>query len=188
MDYPTTSLLDRLRRTGSRADWERFVELYRPLLEYWARRLLPPDGADDLVQDVLVLVMRKLPTFGGNGERSFLAWLRTVMRNRWRDLGRRALVRPGAADPTALETVADEADAIAEVAAAEDRRFLIRRAMQIMQADFEPTTWRACWESVAVDRPAAEVAAELGVSVDVVYSASYRVIRRLRSELAGAWE
>jgi DNA-directed RNA polymerase specialized sigma24 family protein len=57
-----------------------------------------------------------------------------------------------------------------------------------MQCDFEPTTWRVCWESVAADRPAAEVAAEFGVSVDVVYSANYRVIRRLRSELAGLWE
>ena len=69
----------------------------------------------------------------------------------------------------------------------EDRDFLIRRALQIMQTDFEPTTWRACWERVVADRPAAEVAAELGVSVEVVYAATYRVIRRLRSELAGAW-
>jgi hypothetical protein len=43
-------------------------------------------------------------------------------------------------------------------------------------------------ESVAADRPAAEVAAELGVRVEVVYSATYRVIRRLRRELAGAWD
>jgi RNA polymerase sigma-70 factor (ECF subfamily) len=56
-----------------------------------------------------------------------------------------------------------------------------------MRTDFEPATWRACWERVAAGRPAAEVAAELGVSVEVVYAATYRVIRRLRSELAGAW-
>jgi DNA-directed RNA polymerase specialized sigma24 family protein len=40
---------------------------------------------------------------------------------------------------------------------------------------------------VVAGRPAAEVAAELGVSVADVYSATYRLIRRLRSELAGAW-
>jgi RNA polymerase sigma-70 factor (ECF subfamily) len=188
MDHPPDSLLNRLRQTGSRADWDRFIDLYRPLLEYWARRMLPPDEARDLVQDVLVLVMSKLSTFGGHSERSFLAWLRTVMRNRRRDLARRALIRPGAADPSAFETLADEEDDLAQAAEAEDRQFLIRRALQIMQSDFEPTTWRACWESVAAGRPAAEVAAELGVSVEVVYSASYRVIRRLRHELAGAWD
>ena len=65
---------------------------------------------------------------------------------------------------------------------------LVRRALQIMQADFETSTWQACWENVAVGRPAGEVAANLGVSVDVVYAASYRVIRRLRNELVGAWD
>jgi DNA-directed RNA polymerase specialized sigma24 family protein len=60
--------------------------------------------------------------------------------------------------------------------------------LQIMRTNFEPTTWRACWERVVAGRPAAEVAAELGISVAVVHSATYRVIRRLRSELADAWD
>ena len=186
MDQPPDRLLDRLRRGGSRQDWERFVNLYRPLLEFWARRLLPPDDAADLLQDVLLRVIQRLPSFTGAEDRCFLAWLRAVMLNRWRDLKRRAAVQPCPADSAALEAVAGEDD-LAVVIRTEDRGFLIRRALQIMQTDFEPTTWRACWESVVADRPAAEVAAELGVGVEVVYAATYRVIRRLRSELAGAW-
>jgi RNA polymerase sigma-70 factor, ECF subfamily len=184
MDHPADNLLDRLRRDGSRPDWERFVNLYSPLLEHWAQRLSPPDGVADLVQDVLLRVMQKLPSFAGEGDRSFLAWLRVVMRNRWLDLCRRRATRPATNNGAALEALAP--DDLGDVAATDDRKALIRLALQIMQSDFEPTTWRACWEHVAVDRPAAEVAAELGVSVEVVYSASYRVIRRLRSELDGA--
>src|SRR5262249_38149874 len=175
-----------LRRGGSRADWERFVDLYSPLLEHWARRLSPPEEAADLVQEVVILVMQKLPSFAGGGDRRFLAWLRAGMRNRWRDSGRRAAARPCAADSAAVETVG-QANDIDELVETESRNLLVRRAMQIMQSDFEPTTWKACWESVAADRPAADVAAELGISVDVVYAASYRVIRRLRAELAGMW-
>ena len=186
MGQPPDSLLDRLRRGGSRQDWERFVDLYGPLLEFWARRLLPPDDAADLAQDVLLRVMQGLRSFTGAGDRSFLAWLRAVTLNRWRDLTRRAAVQPCTADSAALEAVA-RADDLALVITAEDRDFLLRRALQIMRTDFEPTTWRACWERVAAGRPAAEVAAELGVGVGVVYSATYRVIRRLRSELGGAW-
>jgi RNA polymerase sigma-70 factor (ECF subfamily) len=167
-------------------DWERFHDLYNPLLYFWARRLVSPHEADDLVQDVLLLVMQKLPSFAGSEERSFLTWLRTVMLNRWRDLGRRAAVRKCVGDAAALEEIAGNDD-LGEAAAAEERNILIRRALQIMHSDFESTTWRACWETVACDRAAAEVADELGVSVAVVYSASYRVIRRLRNELAGAW-
>jgi RNA polymerase sigma-70 factor (ECF subfamily) len=186
MDQPPDSLLDRLRREGSRQDWERFVGLYGPLLEFWAQRLLPGDDAADLVQDVLLRVMQRLPSFAGKGNRSFLAWLRAVMLNRWRDLRRRAAAQPRTAGSAALKAVAG-ADDLDVVITTEDRDFLIRRALQIMQTDFEPTTWRACWERVVAGRPAAEVAAELGVSVAVVRSATYRVIRRLRSELAGAW-
>jgi RNA polymerase sigma-70 factor, ECF subfamily len=186
MDRPPDTLLDRLRRGGSRQDWERFVDLYGPLLDLWARRLLPPDDAADLTQDVLLRVLQKLRSFTGEGDRSLLAWLRAVTLNRWRDLARRAAVRPCTADSAALEAVAG-ADDLAAVITSEDRHFLLRRALRIMQTDFEPTTWRACWERVVAGRPAAEVAANLGVGVEVVYSATYRVIRRLRSELAGAW-
>jgi RNA polymerase sigma-70 factor (ECF subfamily) len=186
MDHLPDGLLDRLRRDGSRQDWERFVDLYGPLLELWARRLLPPDDAADLTQDVLLRVIQRLRSFAGAGDRNFVAWLRAVTLNRWRDLRRRAAARPGTACSAALAAVAG-ADDLAAVITAEDRAFLVRRALQIMRTDFEPATWRACWERVAAGRPPAEVAAELGVAVEVVYAATYRVIRRLRSELAGAW-
>ena len=58
-------------------------------------------------------------------------------------------------------------------------------ALKVMRAEFETTTWQACWEFVVSGRPAAEVAKELGLSVAVVYSAKYRVLRRLRQELEG---
>jgi RNA polymerase sigma-70 factor, ECF subfamily len=187
MDRPSEALLVRLCREGSRRDWERFYDLYNPLLYFWARKLVPVGEADDLVQDVLLLVMQKLPSYVGTEDRRFLAWLRAVMLNRWRDLGRRAAVRQCAGEAAALEEIAADDD-LSDVAEDEARTLLMRRALQIMRSDFEPTTWRACWEAVACGRAAAEVADELGVSVDVVYSASYRVIRRLRNELAGAWQ
>jgi RNA polymerase sigma-70 factor (ECF subfamily) len=54
-----------------------------------------------------------------------------------------------------------------------------------MQAEFSPKTWKACWEHVVAGRPAAEVAAELGISVGSVYVAKSRVLSRLRQELEG---
>jgi RNA polymerase sigma-70 factor (ECF subfamily) len=59
------------------------------------------------------------------------------------------------------------------------------RALEIMQAQFQPATWKACWEHPAVGRAAAEVAAELGTSEGAVYVATHRVLRRLREELEG---
>ena len=67
----------------------------------------------------------------------------------------------------------------------EYRQQLAMRALELMQADFQPATWKACWEHAACGRPAAEVAAELGLTVNAVYLATSRVLRRLRQELEG---
>ena len=62
---------------------------------------------------------------------------------------------------------------------------LARRALQIMHTDFQPSTWRACYEVVVVGRPVAEVAAELGLTPGAVHAARFRVLARLRQELKG---
>jgi RNA polymerase sigma-70 factor (ECF subfamily) len=85
------TLLERLRQPNQPDAWARFVELYTPLLLYWARRrgLSAPDAAD-LVQEVFVLLVQKLPEFRHDGVRTFRGWLRTLTLNKWRDRMRRA--------------------------------------------------------------------------------------------------
>ena len=70
----------------------------------------------------------------------------------------------------------------------EYREFLVSRALEVMQAEFQPTTWKACWEHVVAGRPAADVAGELGITPNAVYLAKARVLRRLRAELDGLLE
>src|ERR1700722_3362463 len=91
MHTTSASLLQQIR-VESRADsWERFVRLYTPLLLYWARRRgLQDTDAADLVQDVLIVLVRKLPEFQYQPGRSFRGWLRTVLMNKWRDRRRPA--------------------------------------------------------------------------------------------------
>ncbi|HYT93324.1 MAG TPA: sigma-70 family RNA polymerase sigma factor, partial [Gemmataceae bacterium] len=134
-------------------------------------------------QDVLALLVQKLPEFVYDRGKSFRAWLRTIVLNRWRDRLRRKAPRAGLnaaelsdlADGDGLEALWDE----------EHRQYLTARALRVMQAEFQPTTWKACWEHVAADRSAADIAAELGISENAVYIATSRVLRRLRQELDG---
>ena len=184
MHSTPASLLERLRRPNDPEAWDRLVELYTPLLFDWARRvgLREPDAAD-LVQDVFTTLLQKLPQFAYNAQGSFRRWLRTVLLNKWREArrSRAAAVGTGAGEPIDCPGP----DNVAELAEEEYRRSLSVRALQLMQAEFQPTTWKACWEHVACSRPAADVAAELGVSVNAVYLAAGRVLRRLREELEG---
>jgi RNA polymerase sigma-70 factor (ECF subfamily) len=136
------------------------------------------------VQDVFAALVHKLPEFTYERDRSFRAWLRTVTLNKFREnFRRRAVSAPGTGEPLPLELAcADPAQAFDE---AEYHRHLTTRALEIMQAQFQPAPWKACWEHVVAGRPAAEVAAELGMSEGAVYVASHRVLRRLREELEG---
>ena len=161
------------------------MALYTPLLFFWARRLgLNEDEAGDLVQDVLTTLVRKLPEFVHDEHKSFRGWLMTIAINRWRDQQRRRAARPF--EITNLPAVDSAApDSAREFAEAEYRDRLVERALHLMQAEFQPVTWRACWEHVVSGRSAAEVGAELGISEGAVYVAKSRVLKRLRQELHG---
>jgi RNA polymerase sigma-70 factor (ECF subfamily) len=185
MHTTPVSLLLRLKEPKAEMAWQRFVELYTPLLFYWARAagLKSPDDAD-LVQEVFAILVRKLPEFEYDSHKSFRSWLRTVVLNKWRDQQRRKVAAGG--DPAACD-LAELADPKldGDFWEREHRKQLTARALAVMKVDFEETTWKACWEHVVIGRPAAEVAAELGISRNAVYVAKCRVLRRLRQELKG---
>src|SRR5260370_37897418 len=90
------SLLQRLRQPAAQAAWERFVQLYTPLLRAWAHRLGLRDGdCDDLVQDVFAVLVRKLPEFEYRPDQRFRGWLWTVLLNKYREQRRRLAVGAG---------------------------------------------------------------------------------------------
>jgi RNA polymerase sigma-70 factor (ECF subfamily) len=181
----SASLLARLRDPSAADAWARFVRLYTPLLFSWARRLgeQEPDAAD-LVQDVLAGLVQSLPEFRYDPGKSFRAWLRAVFLNRWRDRRRREAAGPARAGDGDLNDWPDPADPDAAWEA-EYRQRLVARALHLMRTEFAEKTWKACWEHAAVGRPAAEVAAELGIRPGSVYVAKARVLAHLRRELEG---
>jgi RNA polymerase sigma-70 factor (ECF subfamily) len=182
MHTTSVSLLERLHRPDPEA-WDRFVNLYTPLLYYWARRLgLQQPDASDLVQEVFLLLVRKLPEFTYDRNKRFRSWLRTVLQNKWREQLRRRV--PPTGGHAGLSGIAGPGDT-GQIDEAELQQQLLVRALQLMQAEFQASTWKACWEMVVKGRPADEVAAELGMTVNAVYLAKGRVLRRLRRELGG---
>jgi len=176
-----------LHGAGDEAAWQRLVHLYTPLLFGWARRAGETDhNAADLIQEVFVALLQTLPTFKYDHGGKFRSWLRTLMLNKLRDRKRReARMDRVRARPTAEAELPDDVEIFSE---AEYQQELSRRALRLMQAEFAPTTWKACWETAVQGRSAEEVAKELGISENAVYIAKWRVLRRLRQELRGLVE
>ena len=67
----------------------------------------------------------------------------------------------------------------------EYQQFLVRRALEVMQTEFQHTTWQACWDQVVEGDSASAVAQRLNISENAAYLAKSRVLRKLRQELEG---
>jgi RNA polymerase sigma-70 factor (ECF subfamily) len=183
MNSTPASLLERLRQPDQPDAWHRLAELYTPLLYYWARRRgLQETDAADLVQEVFLILLRKMPEFEYDPQRSFRAWLRTITLNKLRERQRKA--RPAQAAEEALDGLADERDA-ERFWDGEYRQQLVRRALDLLEGEFQPMTWQAFWQHGWLGRPAPRVAAELGLTPGAVRAARLRVVCRLRQELDG---
>jgi RNA polymerase sigma-70 factor (ECF subfamily) len=181
------SLLDRLRSRPDDAAWQRFVDLYGPLLHGSLRRQgVRPEDADDLVQDVLGVVLRELPAFRHN-ERpgAFRAWLRAILVNRLRGFWRARQSQPiaeGGTPAHELEQLEDPDSRLTRLWDQEHDRHVLRRLMELIRPEFAPATWQAFWQTTVDEKPAATVAQELGLSVNAVWLAKSHVLRRLRQE------
>jgi RNA polymerase sigma-70 factor (ECF subfamily) len=181
----TTTSLNLLAR--ARADdpaaWARLVELYGSVVYGWCRRAgLGGEDAADVGQEVFLAVARGLRTFRGDrpGD-SFRGWLFTVTRNKVRDfVGRRGVVAPGGTGHARL--AAEPALEPDDASSWDDRRRLVRRAVDLVRGEFEVRTWEAFWRTAVDGRSPEAVAEELGMTRAAVYLARSRVRRRLVAE------
>ncbi|WP_425615905.1 RNA polymerase sigma factor [Anatilimnocola sp. NA78] len=189
MTTTSASLLERVRHDPAAEQWQTLVELYDPLIRGWLKRqaVLNAD-ADDLVQDVLTVVARRLKDFEHNGRTgAFRTWLRTVTINCVRDFWR-SRKRENAATGQVqelLDQLADPQSGLTQAWDLEHDRYVTQQLLGRLRSEFEPATWRA-FERVALDgAPAAEVASELNLTVNAVFIAKSRILARLRQESRG---
>ena len=185
MDRTSASLLEKVRNRADQDAWKRFVHLYTPLLYSWAHRIhLQDQDAADLVQDVFTVLVQKLPEFHYAPHKSFRAWLKTVLLNKWREHQRHRAALPVEvnAEPVPDRPESEETDGISET---EYRQQLVSRALQLIGEELQPATWKAFREYFIAGRPAPEVADELKMTTNAVYIAKCRVLRCLRRELEG---
>jgi RNA polymerase sigma factor (sigma-70 family) len=186
---PTSqSLLDRLKQPQpDAADWRRLHDLYQPLIRQWLARISGlGDEADDLAQEVLVVVVRELPKFERRREGSFRAWLRQIMVNRVRTFRKLQQRRPRTGlDSDGEDFLARLEDPASDLSRQWDRehdRHVFQKLLDTVRGDFEQATWEAFQRFAVEGRPAAQVAKELGVSENAVLQAKSHILKRLRAE------
>ena len=188
----SVSLLGRIANAPTDDDWRRLDELYRPLLRGWVARVgVPTSDVDDLVQDVLLVVVRKISGFERRGKGAFRTWLRTILANKMGDYFSKQKRLPTATGDSDFLRRLDELEspdsALSRLWDREHDEHVLAEAIKRVQGqgDFTPVTWEAFRRHVTKGEPAVEVAKALDLSLNSVLLAKSRVLKRLRQELAG---
>ncbi len=178
------SLLVRVRDPLDAEAWRTFVSLYAPLVyRFGRRRSLQDADAADLTQEVMGEVSRAIRSFEYHPERGrFRDWLLIITRRRLirfhEQRARKLELVPGSVlpEPAAEETTdPDWSDAF--------HARVLRVALHRIRPHFEASSWRAFERVWLEHRPAAEAADELSLSIEAVYMAKSRILRRLEEEV-----
>lgn len=191
-DTTLVSLLEKLSRPQEEPQWqqawERFANLYTPLLYLWLQYAgVKGAEADDLVQEVFATLVTEMKKFRYDRDKSFRSWLRTVAINKYRKMRRRSdlLVGPMPEEPPADPRAQDPAE---EFWKKDFQHHLLRRALQVIRADFSEEACTGFWQFHMEGESVAAIAAHQGKTEQAVIAANYRILTRLRQELRGMWD
>lgn len=179
------SLLDRIRN-GEGDAWRALLTIYEPLLRHWLRAVgLQSADEDDLTQQILTVLVRKLPTFRHNGrDGAFRAWLRSITMLEIAELQRRQAALPPLRDVEGLDLPCPD-DELARAWEAEYERHILNGLLQLIRPDFTASAWQV-FQRVALEGiPPRIVAQEMGLTVNAVTLIKSRILRRLRQEARG---
>ncbi len=181
----TTALLDGLLDPADEETWRTFDHRYRPILVGFARRLgLPPEDAADAAQDTLAQFVGSYRAGKYDRDRGRLrSWIIGIARHCIYDIHQHR-----ATDPKRGMSAISELPGESALNAMWDEQCeqeILRRGITELrqQTRTEQATIRA-FEMLAFDgRKPAEVARELSISLNDVYLAKHRCLKRLREIL-----
>jgi RNA polymerase sigma-70 factor (ECF subfamily) len=179
------TLIDLLRQFPRDAGaWDRFVRRYRPRIYGWCRgRGLQEADAEDVAQDVIAILTRKIASFRYDPSRTFRAWLKAITYHVLSDLIASRARAIGDRPIPILETIEARDDLERRLDELFDRE-LLEHAIAKVRARVAAPTWRAFCLTTFEGHSGAEAARLIGIPVASVFVARHRVQKSLKEEIA----
>lgn len=181
------SLLESLRGGADQESWHTLVRIYGPLIRAWlTRHGARPSEIDDVVQEMLLVVVRRIPEFQhASRTGSFRSWLRTIavncLRDHWRRLDRQPAAAGGSDFRLVIEQLADPHSSVSQQWDREHDELLTRYLLERVREQVAPKHWQAFQRFVLDGLSADQVARELDMTANAVFIAKSRVMNTLRS-------
>ncbi len=188
------SLLSRLKNWSDEVSWKTFFDTYWKLIYGVARQAGLADAeAQDVVQETLIDVARKMPEFKYDPAiGSFKSWLKQLTRWRIQDqfrkkqyaVGGQRRQRETTLSTTLMEKQSDpSAFNLEQIWDAEWAKNLTEAALERIKKKVSPKHYQMFYLHVCKKLPALQVARRLDVKFTEVYYAKYTVSRLLQKEL-----
>lgn len=165
--------------------WRQFVELYVPAIRRYARsRQANADQAEEVVAIVVAAFCKRIEDGWAYEQGAAPGRFRAFLRTATVRATTRLLAKERSAKPLIEEADAPLHDASAlDAMAAEEERAIFDEALERVKASANPQHVRA-WEMQTLHAvPSAQVAQELGASVDAVQQHRSRINRALREQV-----
>jgi RNA polymerase sigma-70 factor (ECF subfamily) len=160
--------------------FERLVHEHQPAVRRLAYRLLGWRGdIEDVVQEVFLIALRRLPTF--RGESSVSTWLMGITINQCRSQRRRSLVRLRWLRRLMESKSATPLEATSPTGLAEETSQQVREAV----AQLPPRDREVIVLFYLEELPVAEIAKLTGNKPNAIEVRLHRARRRLKTQLAG---
>lgn len=194
MDETSNSLLVSVREGSSQEAWDTLVACYTPFVRsILLARGIKVSDLDDVMQNVLSVVVRRIPEFERERVGSFRAWIRSICANclleHYRKKARsEAKGERGTGESKmarVLQELADPASDLSRYWDEEHDAYLLARLLTKVEDEFRPNTFNAFQRLAIKNESVDEVAADLGITVNAAFVARSKVLKRLRQIAAG---
>jgi RNA polymerase sigma factor (sigma-70 family) len=169
--------------------WGKMHARYQDVILTWCqRRGLPLASAEDLAQEIWLKLVNDIHKYDP-AKGKLRSWLKAVVNNALTDFWRRQRRKPerdGIGGTAFLQHLgnfaspeaADELSCAIENQANNTAAEVLKR----VRARLHDSTWQAFYKTMVEQRPAKDVAKELGLSIAAVYKHTYRVKQMLHEE------
>ena len=182
-DVTRASLLQRVRNAEDESSWQEFYDLYAPMVLAYARaRGLDPDSAEEVMQECMASLARRMKTFEYSPEKGhFKGWVRTMVNRQVVSFIRKR--REVHADTARLNLLEDTHPSVSDAWDHAWHTQRLRYCLERVREQVDSHTYQAFTHYVLDEWPVEKVAKDLEMNTNQVYLAKSRITKMLKSRM-----
>jgi len=182
------TLINRLRSDPLDQDgWNRFVDCYGGRIRRWCRAEgMQEVDVEDLVQNVILAMAKQMKSFHYRPGGSFRAWLKKICYRSWTAFAEKKKKEGITAESVFLKSLLDRnpnQNGLLDALVEQGELDLFEQAVFLVRRKCQKVHWQAFQKTALEGQCGAQVAAELGISVALVYQSKSRIQKLLKQEI-----